>query len=151
VARRLAHQIGVPHVELDALHWGPGWAMPAPEEFRARVAASLRDTGWVVDGHYTSKLGSLVLDQADLVVWLDLALPTLLRRLWTRTLRRIRERHELWGGNRETWRGAFLSRESLFIYALKTHLRRRRSLTAELAGRNVVRLRSPGEVDAWLA
>jgi len=149
-ARRLAEHHQVPHVELDALHWGPGWTEPKVDEFRARVEAALTDPGWVVDGHYGGKLGDLVLRQADLVVWLDPPLRTILRRLWVRTLKRIRKRDELWGGNRETWRGAFLSKNSLFAWALKTHFRRRRTLPPTLAGLNAVRLRSPREAKAWL-
>ena len=37
VAKRLAERHGIPHVELDALHWGPGWSEPSAEEFRERV------------------------------------------------------------------------------------------------------------------
>jgi hypothetical protein len=145
----LAEHHQVAHLELDALHWGPNWEEPTADEFRARVEAALPETGWVVDGHY-GKLGDLVLRQADLVVWLDPPLWTILRRLWTRTLRRIRDRDELWGGNRETWRGAFLSRNSLFVWALKTHFRRRRTLSDALAQLDSIRLRSPAEADTWL-
>jgi adenylate kinase family enzyme len=122
VAKRLAEHHRVPHVELDALHWGPNWSEPSSEDFRARVREPLATNGWVADGGYHGKLGDFVLEQADLVVdlvvWLDPPLWTILRRLWVRTLRRIRGRDELWSGNRETWRGAFLSRDSLFLWAL---------------------------------
>jgi adenylate kinase family enzyme len=150
VARRLAAHHGVPHVELDALHWGPNWTEPNIEEFRARVEEALSDGGWVVDGHYSGKLGDLVLRQADLVVWLDLPLRTILRRLFVRTVRRIRQSDELWSGNRETWRGGFLSRNSLLVWAVKTHYGRRRRLSAELAQLNSVQLRSQSEIDTWL-
>lgn len=151
VAKRLAEQHGVPHVELDALHWGPDWSEPTAEDFRLRVEEALATDGWVVDGGYHGKLGDLVLEQADLVVWLDPPLPAILGRLWTRTLRRIRGGEELWGGNRETWRGAFLSRDSLFLWALKTHRPRRKRYEERLAPFDVVRLRSAAETNAWLA
>ena len=150
VARRLAAHHDVPHIELDALHWGPGWTEPSKEEFRARVQDALPDSGWVVDGGYHGKLGDLVLDRADLVVWLDPPLATILRRLWTRTLDRIRKGDELWGGNRETWRGAFLSRNSLFVWALKTHRARRQRYVERLARFETVHLRSVRETDVWL-
>ena len=150
LAARLAEHYGVPHVELDALHWGPNWSEASVEEFRDRVEAALPETGWVVDGNYGGKLGDLVLGQVDLVVWLDLPLHTILGRLWTRTLRRIRHEEDLWGSNRETWRGAFLSRDSLFAWALKTHRRRRRELPPRLEHVPSVRLRSAREADAWL-
>jgi hypothetical protein len=138
-------------VELDALHWGPDWSEPSAEEFRARVEQALAGGGWVADGGYHGKLGDLVLERAGLVVWLDPPLWAILGRLWARTLRRIRARDELWGGNRETWRGAFLSRNSLFLWALQTHRPRRRRYEQRLARFDVVRLRSPAEIEAWLA
>jgi adenylate kinase family enzyme len=151
VARRLAEQHGVPHVELDALHWGPGWSEASTEDFRSRVEEALAVDGWVADGGYHGKLGDLVLERADLVVWLDLPLTTILGRLSARTLRRIRGREELWGGNRETWRGTFLSRDSLFLWALKTHRPRRKRYEERLARFEVVRLTSSAETEAWLA
>jgi adenylate kinase family enzyme len=117
LAKRLAERHGAPHIELDALHWGPGWSEPSDDEFRARVEAALTAEDWVADGAYHGKLGGLVLERADLVVWLDPPLPTILGRLGVRTLRRIRAGEELWGGNRETWRGAIFSRSSLLLWA----------------------------------
>jgi hypothetical protein len=110
----------------------------------------IAEPGWVVDGGYDGKLGDLVLERADLVVWLDPPLRTILWRLWWRTLRRIRRDDELWGGNRETWRGAFLSRNSLFVWALKTHRGRERRYVERLARYETVRLRSVRETEEWL-
>jgi adenylate kinase family enzyme len=98
VARRLAQQHEVPHVELDALHWGLNWSEPSEEEFRRRVEEALAVDGWVADGGYHGKLGDFVLEQANLIVWLDPPLPTILGRLDARTARRIQGREELWGG-----------------------------------------------------
>ena len=150
IARRLAEHLGAPHVELDALHHGPNWQATPRDEFRALVREAMSGGSWVVDGGYHGKLGDLVLQEADVVVWLDLPLRTILPRLFRRTLHRIRNRVELWNGNRETWRDAFLSRESLFVWVLKTHQGRRRRYQTLLARYNVVRLRSPSEAEAWL-
>ena len=141
VARRLAEQHGVPHVELDALHWGPNWSEPERRGVPCARRERALGAGWVADGSYHGKLGDLVLEQADLVVWLDPPLPTILGRVWARTLRRIRTREELWGGNRETWRGAFLSRDSLFSGREDAPAPRRR-YEQRLARFDVVRLRS---------
>ena len=78
------------YVQLDALHWGPGWSEPTAEEFRARVEEALSAESWVADGAYHGKLGDLVVEKVDLVVWLDPPLATVLRRLGTRTVRRVR-------------------------------------------------------------
>ena len=154
-ARRLGELLGVPVVELDALHHGPGWTEASADELRRAVSRALAGLdGWVVDGNYSGKLGDFVLRQADTVVWLDLPLLMCLARLWTRTQRRVRTKEELWAGNRETWRGAFWGRESLFWWTVRHHRSRRRRWPerfAALPNLTVVRLRTPAEVEAFLS
>jgi adenylate kinase family enzyme len=153
VARELVRRLGVPHVELDALFHGPGWTETPPEEFRRRVAAATAGDGWVVDGNYESKLGDLVLGRADTVVWLDVPLRVALTRVTRRTIGRIRPGEELWSGNRESWRGGFFGWESMFVWTIRSHFRRRRQVPAQLARHphlRVARLRSAREVESYL-
>ena len=150
-ARELARRLGVPFTELDSLHHGPGWTEASPEELRARVEAAMAASdGWVFDGNYETKLGDLVWEAADTIVWLDLPLRVSLWRLWRRTSRRIRAGEELWHGNRESWRGAFWGRESLFAWTVRSHFRRRREYPARAERFAMMRLRSPEEVQAFL-
>jgi adenylate kinase family enzyme len=151
VARRLAAMNDLPYVELDALHWGPNWTACPKDEFRARVEGAISGDAWIVDGNYTGKLNDLVLQRADLVVWLDLPLRKTLPRLWSRTRCRMRERTVLWSGNRETWRDVLFSRDSLFVYTLRTHHGKRRRYEQRLNRYQMVRLKSAKEIDAWLA
>jgi adenylate kinase family enzyme len=69
LARRLSGVLGVPHIELDALHWGPDWSAASAEELSERVRQATAADAWVVDGSYQSKLGTLVWERADTVVW----------------------------------------------------------------------------------
>lgn len=151
LGRELARRLGVSFHELDALHFGPDWTEATPEELRARVEPLLEGPGWVVDGGYWGKLGDLVLDRADVVVWLDLPWRVWLPRLLRRTVRRAVRREVLWNGNRETLRNAFFSRDSLLLYAVRNVGRRRRTYATRLAPYNVVRLRTRREVERWLA
>jgi adenylate kinase family enzyme len=152
LAGQLAKRLGVTHVELDALHHGPNWTEATAEELRERLETTLAPLdGWVADGNYMGKLGTWLIDQADTIVWLDLPLRTSLRRLWHRHRRRIRDDVELWHGNRESWRNAFLGWNALFPYTIHAHIRRRWAWPPSFEGRNLVRLRSPGEVETWLA
>lgn len=154
VARRLAALLGCPHVELDALHWGPRWT-PAPREvFRERVRRATAAARWVADGNY-GQVRDVLWPAADTIVWLDYSLPVILGRLLRRTLRRCLLREELWAGNREDLRTAFLSRDSILLWALRTYRRRRREYPelfrrAEYRHLRVIRLRSPGETESWL-
>jgi len=155
-ARRLAERLRLPYIELDELNHGPQWSEASESELRARVEnalAAARD-GWVVEPTYTSKLGELIYERADTLVWLDLPLNVCLRRIWKRTWGRILRREELWHGNRETIRNAFFVRDSLFRGAVRAH-RRNPTVIPARASRHphlrFVRLRSAAEVEQWLA
>lgn len=150
VGRALAEQLRVPFVELDALVHGPNWVETPDEELRDLLVPVLAGDGWVIDGGYWGKIGDLVLSRADVVVWIDLPIHVWLPRLVRRTVRRIRNREEIWNGNRETVRGAVWGRDALLPYALRAHFDRRRSYPARLGRYPVVRLRTRSEIDAFL-
>ena len=84
---------------------GPNWTETPDDELRRMLEPVLAGDGWVIDGGYRSKIGDLVLEQADVVVWIDLPLHVWLPRLIRRTVRRMRGQEELWNGNRETPQG----------------------------------------------
>ena len=149
-SRALAAKLGVPHVELDALHHEPGWHEASAEVLRARVEEALAAApdGWVVDGNYHGKIGTFVLERADTVVFLDLPFWLTLRRVVWRTLRRIVTREELWNGNRESLRLA-LSRDSIIWWVVTEHGKYREKWPPRyeaLPHLRVVRLHSPREV-----
>jgi shikimate kinase len=154
--RALAERLGVPYVELDALHHGPNWTETPTDEFRARVRAQIdaAPDGWVVDGNYRSKLEDLVLAQADTFVWLEPPLPVSLGRLARRTWRRWRRREELWHGNRELLRNMIGPREGLFAWTVRSYFHHKREIPPALA-RNahlrVAHLRSASDAAAFLS
>jgi adenylate kinase family enzyme len=155
VARALAERLGFVDVELDALSWGPDWTMRPDDVFRAEVATAAAGDRWVVDGNY-GKTRDIVWARADTVVWLDYSFPRVFSQLVWRTLRRAFTREELWHGNRESLRMSLLSRESILLWAIKTHRRRHREYSELLARPEnkhlvVVRLRCPRETVRWLA
>jgi len=154
LAERLAAQTGLRVVELDALFWGRDW-QPAPLElFRHRVERETRDDGWIVVGNY-GQVRDLVWPSADTLIWLDLPLSLVMWRLLRRTVRRTTTKAELWGtGNRESFRNAFLSRQSILLWALKTHRRNRRRFAIECEflakQKRVVRLQNSREVERFV-
>lgn len=148
--RTLAARLQVPFVEMDSIVHGPNWVEISDDELRARMAPILAGEGWVVDGGYQRKIGTMVLDAADTVAWLDLPLRVWLPRLVRRTIVRVVRGEELWNGNRESVRLLF-SRESVVWYAIRNHRRQQREWEQEWSRRYpVVRLRSPKEVEQWL-
>jgi adenylate kinase family enzyme len=152
-AQRLAQQLGIPHVELDAVHWGPDWTPVPLQQFRERTAQLLSGRAWTADGNY-SKVRDIVWGRADTVVWLDYPLPLILWRLVRRTLRRSLTGEVLWSGNQERLSQALFSGDSILLWAMRTYGRRRREYPAlfqqpEYAHLQVVHIRSPGRARAW--
>ena len=154
VSRRLAALLGVPHIELDALHHDRGWQEAPADVLQARVRAAFdaAPDGWVADGDYRSKLGSLVLDRADTVVLLEAPFHVAFGRALRRTIGRTVTREELWNGNREQIRFLF-SRYWIPWWVLQTHRQKAREIPRRVAEHphlDLVHLRSASEVERWL-
>jgi len=156
LARSIARQLGVPHIELDAINWQTGWQdliRHDPLEFLTRVADAIEAGCWVVDGNY-ERVRPLVWGRATHLVWLDYPRHVVMRRVIGRSLLRVVLRTELWAGNREQWR--HLLRPSHPIrWAWTTWAQQRRMTEARLArpehaGLVVMRLRHPREAQAAL-
>lgn len=153
-SRALSGKLGIPHVELDALYWGPNWTGRSKAEFQAAVLHRLKPPAWIVDGNY-SKVSDLVWERATTIIWLDYPFRVVFGRALSRTFRRLITREELYSGNRETWRNV-LHPEGIPIWVLRTYRRRRREYPARFretrySHLHVVVLRSPSEADRLLA
>lgn len=151
LAKAIAATLAIPHIELDALHWDPGWmalSITDPNEFVRRVASATAGDAWVVDGNY-ALVRELTSRRATHLVWLDYDRPIIMARVIRRTVVRAVFRTELWSGNVERWR--HLLRPSHPIrWAWSTWCRRRAELEA-LLGQDgqahliVHRIRRPAE------
>ena len=103
-----------------------------------------------------SAVRDLVWPRADTVIWLDYPLIVNIWRLTRRNLWRILAREELYHGNRESFRTHFLSRDSLYVWAVQSYRRHPQQWAELLRGGNyphlaTLRLRSPGATRRWLA
>ena len=153
-AGRVAECLEIPHVELDALHWGPNWTEPAVHEFREKVAAALNGDTWAVDGNY-SKVRDIIWERADTVVWLDYTFLVVMARVIWRTFRRGLTREELWNENRERLIGNLFSKDSVIRWSMTTYHRRKREYPVmfkqpEYGHINFVQLRSSREGREWV-
>lgn len=154
LARRLSARLGIPHVELDALFWGPDWTETPDDVFRKRVRQALAGERWVVDGNY-SRIRDIIWPRADTIIWLDYSFPRVFARLFRRSLGRVFSQEALWHGNREGWRN-FASRDSIFLWQIKTYRsKRQRYLTLmrrpEYAHPTFIHLTSPEQTEVWLS
>lgn len=158
---RLAEVLDAPFVELDALNWEPGWVglnSEDPDEFVRRIEAATAGEDWVVAGSYASISRHVFWDRLNTVVYLDLGVPRLLKRMFARSWRRWRSRELLWGTNRETfWPQLMVWRKerSLAWWIVTQQRRKRESLESWMADPEwshiwFVILSSPGEIERFL-
>jgi adenylate kinase family enzyme len=100
MARRLAKALGVPHTELDALNWDPGWrnlTAEDPDEFRRRIAEVAAVDAWVMDGNYVGAKGDHWV-RATAFVWMDTPRWRVMPQVIWRSVSRAVGGGELWAG-----------------------------------------------------
>ena len=157
LAQRLATLLDVPFVELDALNWEAGWYglhRNDPEELERRIREATSGDGWVVAGSYIRFAEAAFWDRVQTVIWLDMPMQLLLRRVVNRSWRRWRTRELLWGKNYESfWTQLAIWRpsRSLIGWVLTQTHWKRREMVATIADHRwarirFLRLRSPAEV-----
>lgn len=155
LARALGHELDAPVVELDALFWGRNWCPRPHAEFARDVDAATAAPRWIVDGNYHN-VRHLIWPRATAVVWLNLGFATVLARALRRTVARSIRGETLFAGNRESLWRAFLSRESILLWVIRTHRRRRTEFAALRAsdaypGLRWIELREPVDPATLLA
>jgi adenylate kinase family enzyme len=149
LARRLGERLGLPVVHLDAAYWRPGWVETQPDEWAETVRALASGERWITDGNYGGTM-EIRFAAADTIVFLDFPRRVCLRRILRRQLQyRGRSRPDMTEGCPER-----LSLE--FVRWIWEYPRTRRPgvlarmRTAGAHARHLI-LRSPGEVEAWVA
>ena len=154
LAQQLGGILDLPVIELDALHWMPGWKEKPWPEIRAALNPLTQKNSWITDGNY-SQLRDLIWPRADTIIWLDYPFLTISYRLLVRSLQRAFLKVELWNGNHERFRDNFLSRDSLFLWLLKS--RRKQKVNYPKAFKEpqhahlqVLRFTHPKQTERWL-
>lgn len=156
LGRQLAAALDVPHVELDALFFGPDLSTVPLPILRERTTAAVAGEHWVTDGN-KSAVRDLVWPRADTVVWLDYPLVVSLWRLARRAVWRtsvLKEQATSSGGSGSLPRQLFSAAKGV-LTALRSHRGQRRRyprMFADPSNRHlaVVRLRSPRATRHWL-
>ena len=127
LAQRLAQELGIHHIQLDAINWLPNWQERDSEEFLAILEKEVTThPDWVIDGNY-SRSRHVTWPRAEVVVWLNYSYPVVLWRAVRRTFRRVLTREALYSGNVETFRNTFLSKDSILLWVITRFHSRRRS------------------------
>jgi len=156
LAGQLSAATNAPHVELDALYFGPGFSTAPLALLRERTRAAVAGDRWVADGNKTA-VRDLVWPRADTIIWLDYPLAVSIWRLGKRALRRTSVlRAETTELSDSVFARQFVTGAKLVLKALHSHSGQRHEYPKMLARPEnrhiaVVRLRSPRATRRWLA
>ncbi len=155
LAKELSNLYGFKYIELDNLFWKPHWERSSDEEFIEKVTHALaKNETWIVDGNYTR--ANIIWEKADTFIWLDYPLRVNFWRLWKRTWKRFLTQEPMWdAGNKESLWRHFLTTDSLFVWAWKSHPKKKKQYTvlfssSDYSHCNLIRLKSPQETNQWL-
>ena len=125
------------------------------EQFLSLVREAARGERWVVAGNYSIVRPELW-PWASAIVWLNFSLPVVLRRIISRSARRIVRREVLWHGNRESLVRTLFTHESIVWWVITTHNRRKKQFSELRLSQQYPHLRwyeftHPSEVERFLA
>ena len=148
-ATRLGALLNLEVSHLDKCFWRPGWSKPALEEWLQTVTELTDRESWILDGNYSGTL-DLRVQKCDTVVFLDLSRWLCLWRIMTRVLRyRKAERPDMAEGCPEKLDLEFVL--WVWNYPRRTKPKVIKLLRERCEGKEIVWLRSRGEVEKFLA
>lgn len=157
LARQLAASLGVPHVELDSLYFGPDFSTAPLEVLRERTSTAIAGQHWVTDGNKRA-VRDLVWPRADTIIWLDYSLAVSLWRLGKRAIWRtsVIKEQTAKSGEKAGLPRQMLSAAKGVLTALRSHMGQRKEYPILFALPEnqhlaVVRLRSPRAASRWLS
>lgn len=156
LARELAAALGFPHVELDALYFGPDFSTVPLSVLRERTRSAIAGELWVTDGN-KSAVRDLVWPRADTIIWLDYPFLVSLWRLGKRALWRTStlKAQAAQSGKKSSLPRQLLSAAKGVLTALRSHMGQRHEYPRMFAQPEnqhlaVLRLRSPRATGLWL-
>ena len=112
--------------QAESMRWGlvPFWAKDPPHGFRLAEEAVAADR-WVADGNY-GQVRDIVWQRATCLIWLNYPFRVVFWRALRRTFTRVFTGQRVYSGNRESFRRAFLSSDSILWWVITTFRQRRR-------------------------
>ena len=121
LAKAIATKHALEFIEIDWIHFMPNWQERSDDEILEIVTQKMdgAEAGWIVDHHWPSTV-TAVLGKADTLILINLPWRSLFWMYLKRSIKRSWTGELIAGGNKETWRLNFASRESHLWHTIKT-------------------------------
>jgi len=125
LAKAISESLEIKFVDLDNLLWQPAWVKTEASEFMQKYRDEIAKDAWVISGNISST-EEIILQRTDAIIWLDYPLAFTFMRGLRRSLTRSLKKEECCNGNFESLWRTFSPKDSVLVWILKTHTRRRR-------------------------
>ena len=112
LAKIAALKLKIDYIEQDQLFWLPNWQEVPKEQFQKAVLEKIPGDSWSICGNFSSHQEN-IWNRATHIIWLNYPLRIALARGFRRTLKRVFLKEECCNGNRESFRHAFMSKNSI--------------------------------------
>lgn len=154
LAKKLSKILGVTHIELDVLHWKQNWIERRNDEFISLVEDAVKENEWISDGNY-SMARDILWSHATTIIWLNYPFSLVLYRSIFRSFKRSVTKEIVFSGNRESFKRAFFSRESIILWVIKTHNIKKKKYSKilyseEHSGLEIIELRSQADTNKFI-
>lgn len=149
LARQLGEILKIEVLYLDKLYWQAGWVQPPKDEWNKRVEKFLQADSWIMDGNFNSTM-ELRIKAADTIIFLDLPRIICIYRAFKRW-------KKYWNTNRpDMAEGCNEKVDFEFLYWIWNFPNDDKLLIEERLksfgnGKNIIRLKSPKEVDQFIS
>ncbi len=151
LARMMGARLGLPVYHMDHIHWLPGWTPRPAADKIPMVRAIIAQDHWVFEGGNSATYADRAA-RADTLIWLDLPVWLRFRRVVWRTIRdHGKTRPDMAPDCREGFHHETLPFWLWIWQTRKTARARLARLAAETTDLDVIHLKSPSQVAAFLA
>lgn len=148
LAKALGKKTGIPICHLDSLYWQPGWIATDRDKWSLMQEDLCSRDEWILDGNYGGTL-DIRLKHSDTIIFLDInRFICVARAIWRSLKSYGRTRSDMAEGCKEQFDFEFIKWILEYPAVKKPEILKR--LGALAAEKNVVILRSPGAVRAFL-
>jgi adenylate kinase family enzyme len=156
LAFNLAAKLDYPAIDLDDLHWQPGWIENDLQTFQAKIDSALNRDTWVLAGNYPS-VNDRIWPKADTLIWLDYSFARTFNQLTRRSLSRVANKTTACNGNTETL-GRLFSKDSILLWLFKSYASNKKTYDNVFSHpeqnpsiKNFISLESPAHTARFLA
>lgn len=147
LAQELSRQLHIPHIELDNFYWGKNWSIN--HTFESELQSKLKSDEWIICGNY-SPVREVIWSTGNILIWLDYPFLIVFWRALIRSFKRIYNKEQVCGENRESITRLF-SKNSILLWVIQTYFKRKKEYSFLLslkkyAHLEIIRIRTPKQL-----